>query len=103
MPVAGIAPRWAFGGKFRHSGRLVVASGARTRETIGQERPSRQRNRIMATTPAQQPATQHRLAWSTIILAALIAASIDAVWFSTTAWLQGSSGYVVMQLTGGSG
>jgi hypothetical protein len=55
----------------------------------------------MASTPAQQPATYSRLDWPVIILAALIAASIDALWFSATAWLQGSSGYVVMQLTGG--
>ena len=54
----------------------------------------------MATAPAHQPVSSD-LAWPTILLAALIAASIDALWFSTTAWLQGSSGYVVMQMTGG--
>jgi hypothetical protein len=61
----------------------------------------RERNRLMATAPAHRPAMPTRAEWSMIILAALIAASVDAVWFSTTAWLQGSSGYVVMQLTGG--
>jgi len=55
----------------------------------------------MATSFSQDVPARAALAWPTIILAALIAASIDAVWFSTTAWLQGSSGYVVMQLTGG--
>ncbi|MDB5712474.1 MAG: hypothetical protein JWL96_4544 [Sphingomonas bacterium] len=54
----------------------------------------------MATAPVQHTPC-FGLVWPTIILAALIAAAIDALWFSTTAWLQGSSGYVVMQLTGG--
>ena len=55
----------------------------------------------MATSLPRDAATRIQLDWPTIILAALIAAAVDAVWFSTTAWLQGSSGYVVMQLTGG--
>lgn len=55
----------------------------------------------MATAPAHHPATPTGMDWRVIIRAALFAASLDAVWFSTTAWLHGSNGYVVMQLTGG--
>jgi hypothetical protein len=55
----------------------------------------------MATAPAPHPEPAFALDWRAIIPAALLAAALDAVYFSATSWWQGSSGYVVMQLTGG--